>query len=361
MSARTKRAPDAAAPEPAADPPQPIELQRTVTGVPAPPSELAGPPDTPGDRPMGLVQLTLDRGVRTTAIGQLYGLDFEIESKGFSVRVFFDQYSRRLKVLDYTASDHRAMVTRLRWLARENGFDKIFLLAPEEDFRTFLGLGFVLEGILAGYFGEGEAFIMSHFGSVERANSAFVIEESAIIEALTGKPRDFSPPPLPEGYRELLATPEHIPGMVKLYRQVFRTYPSPLTHPDYILQTMQRHIVYRVVVGPTGQTLSAASAEIDHKHGAAELSDCATRYSERGKGLMYHLLGRLEDDLRGRSIVTGFTYARARSAAMNRVFYRLGYEYSGRLINSCDISGQLEDMNLWVKPLMPRPEPSEEP
>jgi hypothetical protein len=36
---------------------------------------------------------------------------------------------------------------------------------------------------------------------------------------------------------------------------------------------------------------------------------------------------------------------------MNQVFYQLGYEYTGRLVNSCDIQGQMEDMNLWVKPL----------
>jgi hypothetical protein len=66
---------------------------------------------------------------------------------------------------------------------------------------------------------------------------------------------------------------------------------------------------------------------------------------------MYHLLYRLEDDLRKRGIRTGFTYARARSTGMNRVFYRLGYEYTGRLINSCDIAGQMEDMNLWLKRL----------
>ncbi len=37
---------------------------------------------TPTTKEMGLVRLTLDRGVKTTAIGQLYGLDFEIEGKG---------------------------------------------------------------------------------------------------------------------------------------------------------------------------------------------------------------------------------------------------------------------------------------
>jgi hypothetical protein len=35
---------------------------------------------------------------------------------------------------------------------------------------------------------------------------------------------------------------------------------------------------------------------------------------------------------------------------MNIVFMRAGFEYCGRLINNCDIYGQYEDMNIWVKP-----------
>jgi hypothetical protein len=43
--------------------------------------------------------------------------------------------------------------------------------------------------------------------------------------------------------------------------------------------------------------------------------------------------------------------ARARSFGMNMVFYQLGYEFNGRLVNNCDIHGGYEDMNIWVKDL----------
>jgi len=36
---------------------------------------------------------------------------------------------------------------------------------------------------------------------------------------------------------------------------------------------------------------------------------------------------------------------------MNRVFYNLGYEFMGRLVNNCDIQGAFEDMNIWVRSL----------
>jgi hypothetical protein len=66
---------------------------------------------------------------------------------------------------------------------------------------------------------------------------------------------------------------------------------------------------------------------------------------------MHLLLSELEQDLRARGMLSGYSFARARSRGMNQVFYQLGYEYTGRLVNSCDIQGQMEDMNLWVKPL----------
>lgn len=306
----------------------------------------------PTDKGMGLVRLTLDKGVKTTAIGQLYGLDFEIDGKGFVVRVFFDNYNRRLKVLDYEASDYRALATRLSWLAKENQFDKIFLKARKVDWQRFLGLGYVLEGILKYCFRGEDAFVMSKFGTAERMASAQLFKENEIIESLMRGAQAYQPPPLPEGYSMVVAGEKQIPQLVALYRRVFRTYPSPLTHPDYIQQTMARNIVYRAVLNRQGNVVSAASAEMDLKHSNAELTDCATQKSERGKGLMYQLLLALEEDLRQRGVITGYTLARAPSVGMNRVFYRLGYEYTGRLVNNCDIYGQYEDMNIWVKPLV---------
>ena len=45
------------------------------------------------------------------------------------MRVFFDHYNRRLKVIDYHATDYRALCDRLIWLANANEYDKIFIKA----------------------------------------------------------------------------------------------------------------------------------------------------------------------------------------------------------------------------------------
>ena len=112
------------------------------------------------DRSMGLVQLTLDRGVRTTVIGQLYGMDFEIDGDGYAVRLFFDNYNRRLKVLDYTAENYAQMVQRVDELADANGFDKVFFKAHQEDWQRFLEFGYQLEGILRYFYHGQDAYVM---------------------------------------------------------------------------------------------------------------------------------------------------------------------------------------------------------
>lgn len=65
------------------------------------------------------------------------------------------------------------------------------------------------------------------------------------------------------------------------------------------------------------------------------------------------LLAALETDLRRLNYVCAYTLARAPSYGMNAAFHSLGYEFNGRMINNCDIYGDFEDMNLWVKDLRP--------
>jgi putative beta-lysine N-acetyltransferase len=157
--------------------------------------------------------------------------------------------------------------------------------------------------------------------------------------------------PLPPDVRLVRAKRKHIPALVSIYRSVFETYPSPLTTADFIKSTMERDVIYRLALR-NGDAIAAASADVHARHSNAELTDCATFPEARGQGLMQHILSALEEDLRARGIMTAYTLARAGSVGMNRVFFLLGYEFSGRLINNCDIFGQFEDMNIWVKRLL---------
>ena len=304
----------------------------------------------PTEKDMGLVQFTLDKGVKTTVVGTVYGLDFEIEDDGYTVNVFFDYYNKRLKVLNYDAKDYNAMIRRLAWLAEANNFDKIFVKAGRDDFQQFLSHGYMMEGVLRYYFRGEDAYVLSRFSSPQRVLSESLIQEAQLIEDIIYDSKRGGVHQLGQDIEIIRAGEEHIPLLAYIYRGVFETYPSPLTNPDYIKSTMDRNMIYRLAM-KDGEALAAASAEINRKHSNAEITDCATIPTAQGRGLMQHLLTKLEDDLRENDVITAYTLARAMSIGMNRVFFRLGYEFSGRLINNCDIFGRFEDMNIWVKKL----------
>jgi len=79
------------------------------------------------------------------------------------------------------------------------------------------------------------------------------------------------------------------------------------------------------------------------------MTDFATLPSERGKGLASILLNNLEEEARKRGTEYFYTIARSRSFGMNKVFKRAGYEYTGKLINNCNMCGEIENMYIWCK------------
>ena len=141
----------------------------------------------PSDKNMGVVKFHLDKGVSTTVVGTVYGLDFEINVKGCKVNVFFDYYNKRLKIFDYKVTDFSALTKRLVWLAKHNKFDKIFVKARKRDFQRFLSHGFVMEGILRYYFNGEDAYVLSRFSSKSRAISKNLLSESELIEDLISR------------------------------------------------------------------------------------------------------------------------------------------------------------------------------
>ena len=332
-------------------PPADAIPERQIGAVSAPSAADEWGSLEPSEKDMGLVRFVLDKGVTTTVVGTVYGLDFEIEGDGYTVNVFFDYYNRRLKVLDYDAENYTEMIRRLAWLAESNHFDKIFVKAGREDFQKFLSHGYMMEGVLRYYFRGQDAFVLSRFSSTKRMQNDGLIEEARLIEELIYNSEPATErKPLPDNVALVRATVENIPELVAIYRSVFETYPSPLTSADFVKSTMERNCLYTLATH-NDEALAVASADISKKHSNAEMTDCATFPHARGRGLMQHILTALEDDLRDRDIMTAYTLARAGSVGMNRVFFLLGYEFSGRLVNNCDIFGQFEDMNIWVKRL----------
>lgn len=98
--------------------------------------------------------------------------------------------------------------------------------------------------------------------------------------------------------------------------------------------------------------VALSSAEMDIESSNAEMTDFATLPGYRGKGLAAFLLQQMESEMRKRHIKTAYTIARALSFGMNITFAKMGYRYSGTLINNTNISGRFESMNVWYKSLL---------
>lgn len=306
---------------------------------------------------LGKVTLTLEENTHVTAVGLIYGIEHTVAGDGYSATLFLDHYNQRIKVVDYEGPDIEGLVLKTRFLAEANGFDKIIVLASRSDWQHFLRHGYVLEAVLKYALRGEDAYVVSKFRSQERLTSHNLMEETLLIEDIMAKEA------LPEKERDLLVAPEFqfrlakredIPSLVELYQSIFESYPSPLMHVDYLEAVFHKETLFAVAT-LGGRVVAAASAELNPSHRAAELTDCATHPDARGKGLMSALLSVLEGTLAERKYICAYTMARARSFGMNNVFYQLGYEFLGRLVNNCDIYGAYEDMNIWVRNLESRP------
>jgi beta-lysine N6-acetyltransferase len=317
---------------------QPIEMKEKPTATPESETDL------------GIVSFHLDAQRTVSAKGIVYGLSYRVSESGFEAEVFLDHYNRRILVNDFTAEDLSAFADFVLATEKSNGYEKASIRSTEQHDSGLLSLGFKPEGTIPGYFRGAKAFVLSHFSSIGREMSERLAEENRIIDELEelAVTKEFRP--LAPEIKLIDATTRDIPQMVSIFKQVFSTYPSPVMYPEYLKASIATDSIY-IVAEKNGEVLAVAGAEIDTKNANAEMTDCATLPEARGKGLNKQILLALEDRLRTKGILTAYTLCRAINAPMNRVFRQLGYEYSGRMINNCNISGQFEDMNIWAKGL----------
>ncbi len=130
---------------------------------------------------------------------------------------------------------------------------------------------------------------ISYFIDKKRQISINAEKEDSIIQMCKNDSKEFSLPK-EQDFIVRQAKKSDIPQMISLFSFVFETYPSPVFNKDY-----------------------------------------------------------LEIELNKRNFRVLYSLSRAINPGINKVLSRLKYNYTGRLINNCDICGGYEDMNIWVK------------
>jgi putative beta-lysine N-acetyltransferase len=226
---------------------------------------------------------------------------------------------------------------------------KVTVYARPEGAGTWRAAGWRNEGTIRGYFPDGaDTVLWARYTDPERAVEARADEHRRTVELARSK--EPAAPRLPQGYSSGPAAPEDAAEIGALMGAVFADYPSSLApgHLARLIETGSSR--FRWVRDGSGTMVAVASAEIDRARRNAEMTDCATLPRERGGGLMVWILRALERDLaREEGITDLYTLARADEIGMNCAFAKLGYAYTGCLVNNCRMPNGWESMNIWCR------------
>ena len=259
-----------------------------------------------------------------------------------------DLYSDRIRCDHPETASGEALSQALLQAAASRGRGRVVVLC---DAALSPGLQkdrlFKLEGLMPGFYrGVQDCVVLGAFpdsGRAELANPA----EVARVDTLLQEPSQPKERPATITCRAIAAD---APQIASLIADTFEHYPTPSGVPQYIEAQIQAGVPFRVVRGD-GQLLACASGDLVRAARTAELTDCATRPDQRGRGLMQAILEDLMQDLREMGYPTTFTLARACIPGVNLAFSRLGFTFRGRQVQSCRIGDGMEDMNVWSRRL----------
>jgi putative beta-lysine N-acetyltransferase len=262
-----------------------------------------------------------------------------------------DLHNRRIKVYPLPKECNFEKIHQaLKKLADENSCDKIIYYSMPEDKGLYEEANCDYEGKIDGFFQGEDAYIYSTFLSRTRNLPIDWEQEQKVMEIVEEDDKKAQVAPLPKGYTMRSATKEDAEEMARLYGRVFETYPTPMNDPKFVSQMMDNDVHFSIIEHE-GKLISACSADVFTQFNAAEMTDCATLPEHRGKGLLSQQFIHLEKKMELQGVHTLFSMTRAVSVGMNLINARHDYSYGGRLIQNSNISGRLEDMNIWVKTL----------
>lgn len=277
--------------------------------------------------------------------------DIPLHGDGHTVNVQYDPYNRRLKFFELTPADvgvNNAIAEALRDFDGGKLYSKIIVYArPGQE--GFQEAGLSREAVIWGFFENGDnAELWTRYPQQPRSRDARQAEGDKVAALAVNK--QVAEPVLPAGYTCAPASESDAGDIAKLLDATFKDYPTPISTNVVATAIRDRTSHFRLVRNLEGELVACASAEIHHTRKSAELTDCATRPDQRGKGLMSRILRALEEDLAGEFGITDvYTIARAYEPGMNCSFAKLGYRYTGRLVNNCRMPDGFESMNVWCR------------
>jgi putative beta-lysine N-acetyltransferase len=257
-----------------------------------------------------------------------------------------DPYSDRVRCDHPPDLDEGRLAEELRGAADDFGRHRVVTFVDESLRSGLEDEGFEVEGVMPGFYrGESDCVVMGWATNESRIQPAD--PEGAQLTDRVLKDKEGTP-----GLHAVVQTDEatldDAADIAEILGETFDAYPTPSGDPEYVTRQIEEGTPFRLV-RENGDIVACASADLVRMAQTAELTDCATRPSHRGKGLMQAILTDLMDDLRVAEYPTAFTLARASVPGINVAFQRLGFKYRGRMTRSCRIGTGMEDMNIWSR------------
>jgi putative beta-lysine N-acetyltransferase len=259
------------------------------------------------------------------------------------------KYNDRIYLMKLSIADFPDIIYGLDKMAQDNGYSKIFAKVPQYAKDDFIKKGFIVEAHIPNfYYGKEEAFFMAKFFNEQRMYNEKSEDINKVLEEARKRAVESVITEPSAGFFYRICGAPDAPQMAEVYKRVFETYPFPIYDPEYIAGTMDKNVIY-FGIWHQNKIVALSSSEMDIQSGNTEMTDFATLPEYRGQGLSAFLLQLMESEVRKRQIKTTYTIARATSYGMNISFSKMGYSYSGTLINNTNISGHFESMNVWYK------------
>ena len=268
------------------------------------------------------------------------------------VRFGLDRPNQRLKMIGATGDDLEQDEFRRLLDAvddPDSDFDKLIVYGRTADELPWIRAGLVREGKIDDFFRDGsDAQVWVRFDGPRDHNPDEAEHFDIVMDCLEKDER--VPPPVSPGYHFRRLGTDDLPRLGPMLRSAFPEYPNALDDPSLREKILTGANLFGALESSNGELAAVASAEIDRVERNAEMTDCVTDPEHRGNGLMAQLLWKLEQELFQDTRITAlYTLARAGEVGMNSTFSRLGYRFTGRMLNNCRMPTGWESVNVWCR------------
>lgn len=174
--------------------------------------------------------------------------------------ILIEPVSKRIKVYKLpNLNRFNEFISKLRIIGKQRDCDKLIFYVKEADRHVIKNQMTCLEGKIESFFNGEDAFIYALFLNPERHQTDLSEAEMKVLDLIKKRKETNLSYHLPKDYTMRWAVKEDAEQMAKLYKTVFKSYPTPMNDPNFIIEMMSGD-VYFLIVEKEGKIVSACSA-----------------------------------------------------------------------------------------------------